>query len=347
MTAPRPGPLFSVLTASYNHGRYVREMLDSVAGQRCRDFELVFVDDGSTDDTAAVVERWMTEFRADAANRVEYLPAANGGQSAALELGFPLCRGRYIALIDADDRWLPGKLEAVAARIELHPECGLFVHPQFVIDPSGVRTGELRPKGARLSDGDLRDQMRRSGRHVAGATTCHTYRRDVFARLLPMPTRRFPSAADQYLSFGATVLEPVCALEEPLSEYRLNPDGHYIRRMTTPEGVERQVDLQRTIAGHFGLAHVVDRNSFFARNSFASAKLNGDAGAQVRAYLLLVKAVWADAAFQPWQKLAFTLFWGAGLLAPRALFLQQWRWFQWKQTGRNRLGSPGMAEPRP
>lgn len=333
-------PLFSVLTASHNHARFVIEMLESVASQTFRDFELVFVDDGSSDGTAQLVPEWIAAFRGRAPNRIEYLRVPHGGQSAALESGFAQCRGRYIATLDSDDRWLPNKLETVAREIERHPECGLLVHPQLVIDPAGRRTGELRPKGARLSDGDLRDQMRRTGRHVAGATSCHTYRRDVFDQLLPMPTRRFPSAADQYLSFGATYLHPVRALDEPLSEYRLNPAGHYIQRMTTPEGIERQVDIQTTIAGHFGLGHVVERNSFFARNSFASAKLGGTPGRQVRACLVLVRAIWSDAAFRPMQKLAMSLFWGLSLLAPRSLFLRQWRWFQRKQTGRDRIGSP-------
>ncbi len=330
-------PLFSVLTASRNHATFVVEMLDSVAAQTFQDFEIVFVDDGSTDQTGELVPAWIETFRQRASNRIQYVRESHGGQSASLEAGFALCRGQYIATLDSDDRWLPGKLEAVAREIQQHPECGLFVHPQIVIDPGGSRTGELRPKGAKLSDGDLRDQMRRTGRHVAGAMTCQTYRRDIFTQLLPMPTRRFPSAADQYLSFGATLLAPVRALAEPQSEYRLNPDGHYIKRMTTPDGIERQIDIQRTIAGHFGLGHVVERNSFFARNSFASAKLIASVRTQVRAYILLIRAIWSDAAFRPTQKLAFTLFWGLGLLAPRTLFLRQWRWFQLKQTGRDRL----------
>lgn len=336
VTSPSAPPRFSVLLATYNHARFLPHALASVEAQEWGDFEIVVINDGSSDGTREWLDQWESGFRERRSNRLTVRHVPNGGQSAAIEVGLGHCRGTYVALLDSDDRWLPGKLAAVQRVTMDHPECGLIVHPQLVIDPNGVRTGDVRPKGARLSHGDLRAQMRLTGRHVAGATSCHTYRRDVLDRLLPLPTREFRSAADQFLSFGASTLEPVFALEEPLSEYRVHPDGHYIQRMTSPEGIARQVQLQRTIAEHFGLGHVIGRNSFFARNSFAAAKLSGRIGDQWRAYRTLVRAIWSDAAFDSRQKVALSGFWGLGLLLPSAAFLAQWRWFQRVQTGRQR-----------
>jgi len=219
----------------------------------------------------------------------------------------------------------------------------MIVHPQFVIDPEGRRTGDIRPKSAKLSHGDLRAQMRLTGRHVAGATSGVTIRADLFRALMPMPTKEFKSAADQYLTFGATFMEPVYALSTPLSEYRVHPDGQYIRRMMTADGVSRQMDLQRTIAAHFGVEDVIDRNPFFARHRFALAKLRESFTEQCAAYGVLVRALWVDGSFSALQKSAFAIFWGIALLAPRSQFLRMWKWFQFKQTGRGRVPSARPA----
>ncbi|MDQ3385096.1 MAG: glycosyltransferase [Actinomycetota bacterium] len=338
MTEEAVTPRFSVLIATYNQAPYVLETLDTVADQTWSDYELVVVNDGSTDDTEQRVSDWMRTFQATHPNRATLCTTENLGQSAAFERGYSLCGGRYIALLDSDDRWLPDKLERVAALVDADPSAGMVLHPLHVIDGSGRRTGDVRPKRARLSEGDLRAEVRRTSRHVAPATTGVVLRADVFAGLLPMPSKGFRTAADLYLTLGACLLAPVRALGEPLGEYRMHADGQHVRTMLSPEGLERWVELQTVLLRHLGLEEVGGRNSYFVRHVFALAKLKGGARAQLESYRQLLGATWGDPTFGLREKVLFTGFWTACLLAPRTAFSRLWRTFQLKQTGLDKVG---------
>src|SRR5262245_21706236 len=102
MSAPASGaaPLVSVLLPTFERAGLVGEAVASVLAQTCTDFELLVIDDGSTDDTAAVVRGFIDP-------RVSYLERKHGGIAAALNTGLAQARGRLIARIDSDDRWLP------------------------------------------------------------------------------------------------------------------------------------------------------------------------------------------------------------------------------------------------
>ena len=95
-------PLVSVVIPVYNASRWIAETLDSVLAQDFTDLEVIVVDDGSTDDTAAVV----TGF----GDRVSCIRKPNGGQPSARNVGIRAARGEYIAFVDADDLWAKEKL---------------------------------------------------------------------------------------------------------------------------------------------------------------------------------------------------------------------------------------------
>jgi teichuronic acid biosynthesis glycosyltransferase TuaG len=105
--------LVSVIMPAYNAGRHVAESVRSVQAQTYAAWELIIVDDGSTDDTAEVARSLVA---ADA--RVRYTRRPNGGQGAARNTGLGEARGRLIAFLDADDLWLPEKLSAQLAVLE-------------------------------------------------------------------------------------------------------------------------------------------------------------------------------------------------------------------------------------
>jgi hypothetical protein len=342
-TEGHTAPEFSVLIATYNQADYILDTLESVARQTCADYEVVIVNDGSTDDTEARVSQWTETFRRTHPNRVIFSTIENGGQSAAFEHGFGLCAGRYIALLDSDDRWLDRKLEAVAAEVRRDPAAGMIVHPLLVIDAQGNRTGDVRPMRAKLSAGDVREQVLRTGRQVAPATSGVVIRADVFHQLVPMPTKHFRADADTYLTLGASLLAPVLAMDEPLGEYRMHPEGHYFRRLTTPEGLRYSVELQLTVARHFGIEEAARRNSYFARNAFALSKLDGRPRDQTGAYLRLVRATAADPSFGAHLRAALIAYWTVCLVSPRPVFDRLWRAFQLRHTGHDRIAaSAGM-----
>jgi glycosyltransferase involved in cell wall biosynthesis len=104
MSTESAAELVSVVVATYNMGHYLPLAVQSVLNQEYPYVEVLVVDDGSTDDTPSVVLRWEGEPRV----RVHRQP--NGGQARAKNKGIALSRGQFVAFLDADDVWLPGKL---------------------------------------------------------------------------------------------------------------------------------------------------------------------------------------------------------------------------------------------
>jgi glycosyltransferase involved in cell wall biosynthesis len=126
----------SVIIPAFNAEPYLSEALDSVLAQTVRPAEIVVVDDGSTDDTAAVVERYP--------GPVHLLRGAHEGQGAAWNRGLAAAQGAYIALLDADDLWVADKLERQLDWLERDPRIDLlfgrvrqFISPD--VDPALAR----------------------------------------------------------------------------------------------------------------------------------------------------------------------------------------------------------------
>ena len=110
------GPRVSVLIPTYNACRYLGAALESVLGQTYQDFEIIVVDDGSEDDTAAVAARYP---------QVRYFYNAHSGISVTRNLAISKAKGEMIAFLDADDMWAPDKLEKQVAYLDRYPECQL------------------------------------------------------------------------------------------------------------------------------------------------------------------------------------------------------------------------------
>ena len=134
-----PSNLISCIVPVYNGEKYLAEALDSIWGQSYRPIEVIVADDGSTDQTAAVVKQYCHEVR--------YLFQPNAGPAAARNLGLGAANGEFIAFLDADDLWDPEKLARQIARFEARPELDYCVaHAQ------NFWGSELREEALRLSN---------------------------------------------------------------------------------------------------------------------------------------------------------------------------------------------------
>jgi glycosyltransferase involved in cell wall biosynthesis len=117
---------------AYNAGKFIRAAVESVLAQTYQALELIVVDDGSTDDTAAVVQSFGTA--------VHYVYQPNQRQAAARNHGIRLAKGDLIAFLDADDVWFPRKLELQTRLFLSSPQLGLVYCSMLAADPSGQVT---------------------------------------------------------------------------------------------------------------------------------------------------------------------------------------------------------------
>jgi glycosyltransferase involved in cell wall biosynthesis len=111
-------PLVSVIVPTYNSAKYIQETIKSILKQTYTNIEIIVVDDGSTDDTREVLKPYITK------NQISYIYQENKKQGAARNNGIRNSRGELIALLDADDLWLPEKLE-LQVQLFVHKEVGL------------------------------------------------------------------------------------------------------------------------------------------------------------------------------------------------------------------------------
>ena len=128
-------PKVSVLMAVYNGQAYVREAVDSILDQTFTDFEFVIVDDGSTDETTAIIETYSD-------SRIKYLRnAKNMGLTKSLNIGLNETGGEFVARIDADDVSLPMRLETQLEFLESRPDLGVVGSEMDVVGDRGIRVG--------------------------------------------------------------------------------------------------------------------------------------------------------------------------------------------------------------
>lgn len=122
--------MITVVIPLYNKADCIATALDSVLVQTYQDFEVVVVDDGSTDEGAAIVERYADP-------RIRLIRQDNAGVSAARNKGIAEARGEYVAFLDADDEWSPEYIEVQFQLTEKYPQCDVFATNYEFRGPSG------------------------------------------------------------------------------------------------------------------------------------------------------------------------------------------------------------------
>jgi glycosyltransferase involved in cell wall biosynthesis len=236
-------PLATVLIDTYNYGRFIGDAIESVLTQDfpAEEMEVLVVDDGSTDDTAERVRKY--------GERVRYLHKENGGQASAFNYGIARARGEYVALLDADDYWLPGKLKRVAKAFEENPEAGLVYHAfrEFL-----EATGEWREADFSTVSGRLTGDKKGILQYTATQTSGLTFRTSVVKEILPL-NEAITTQADGLLAALIVFLAPVVAIAEPLAVYRIHGQNLYRHG---PEGVDEERQKRRVRISRVELAEM-------------------------------------------------------------------------------------------
>ena len=130
--------MISIIIPLYNKEGSIAQALDSVMAQECQDFEVVVVDDGSTDGGAAIVETFDD-------SRIRLIRQANAGVSVARNRGIEEARGEYVAFLDADDVWMPGFLSEIEALQKEFPQCRAQA-TNYVFNSNGVKSPTILRK---------------------------------------------------------------------------------------------------------------------------------------------------------------------------------------------------------
>jgi len=232
-------PFFTVLIDTYNYGQYVE---DAVASALAQDFateerEVLVVDDGSTDDTEERLQKF--------GHAIRYLRKPNGGQASAFNFGFEHARGEVVALLDADDVWLPGKLGRIHEAIERNPAAGMVYHRVKLWSGNGASSDDTYfvPVSGRVPE-----RRRALLQYPMVGTSCLAFRRAVLKKLMPVP-EALRSQADAYLTALVIFIAPVVAVPEFLGKYRLHGANLFQRdhARPSPGQIERRIAMRAVL----------------------------------------------------------------------------------------------------
>lgn len=173
-------PRVSVLINNHNYGRFLGEAIDSALAQGLPngDLEVIVVDDGSTDDSRAIIESYGAPVRG--------IFQPRSGQTSAVNRGFVESKGEFVCLLDADDAWLPSKLAKVLPLFD-DPKVGVVQH--FLQDSDA----HLHPLPRKFPEWPPRYTLKdlTAGRTELTAVSGLTFRREALAAALPLPTELF------------------------------------------------------------------------------------------------------------------------------------------------------------
>lgn len=216
-------PFFTVLINAYNYGHYIEEAILSVIQQTLpRDqFEVIVVDDGSTDDTAERVTRY--------GDSVSYIYQENAGQAAAFNAGIANAKGEFVAFLDADDVWCRDKLEYIKNFIAVNNNVDMIYHSLIQVDESG---NLLSTNPRFIIDEVIQNPLTAflNGTLSGGVPTSGiTCKLQLLRQLSPFPLG-YRICADSYLMITAPLIaNSIGYIAHPLTYYRLHPKNNYNR----------------------------------------------------------------------------------------------------------------------
>jgi glycosyltransferase involved in cell wall biosynthesis len=258
-------PLVSVIVPTYNRAGLIGPSVASLLAQTGVAFEVVVVDDGSTDDTRAVLARIEDP-------RLRVIAIAHGGVAAARNAGVAASRGHYVAFHDSDDEALPGRLERPVAVLSERPELGLVIMNGRFLPPDDADGPEepwIKPAVTKTLVGrtiGVAEVFRWNLGQLQGM--CFT--RHALDMVGPFDgTYRILDDLDLVLRVAARF--PAAFVDEPVFRYRRHSGGIARDRTTIREEAIRIAD--RLVAAHPEVLPVLGRSEFLRRQARRHARL--------------------------------------------------------------------------
>ncbi len=234
-------PLVSVLTPCYNAEEYIRLTIDSVQAQNFKNWEMIICDDGSTDESIAIIEAYVAKD-----SRIHLIQQTNGGAAAATNTAYAACQGDIIAFLDADDLFSRSKLESCVHAFRNEKTSGFLTHRLEGIDGCGKRNGIIYPGAPNLVSGWYAPRIfdNTPTRGMAAPSSGNLLRREVLDKIMPIPCecRR---TQDAHIIGAAMLLTPVIGFNHTLGSYRVHSGGQSRGLMYTEAYHLRQLSDRR------------------------------------------------------------------------------------------------------
>jgi glycosyltransferase involved in cell wall biosynthesis len=237
-------PLVSVIIPTYNSADFIEEALESLFEQTFQDFEIIVIDDGSTDETAAILEKY--------GDRIVYLYQDNGGCASARNKGIRIARGKYIAFLDADDIWLPAKLEKQVLLFNKRESLGMVTTGSCSFDKKGIYGYSTRKREFLMHGNIARNIFLRSG---VGTPTVMV-RKEVFDNI-GLFEERTKQGEKVFLSHGSddnmwiriASHYDIELIDEVLTRVRNHPRRMTVNQVELQESVRYNIRLLKTKYG--------------------------------------------------------------------------------------------------
>jgi glycosyltransferase involved in cell wall biosynthesis len=273
-------PKISVIIPTYNGEKFIGRAIESVLNQTFKNFELIVIDDGSTDNTKGIVMEYQKKDE-----RIKYLWEENfGGPARPYNLALKQCQGEYIAFLDHDDEWFPEKLEkqlAIFKKYEGKINLGLVTCGAYVVDPLGNNKGKFNFEYNNLLSSEEYELF--FEKMILTSLSCVVIKKEVFEKLGNFD-EKFKVAADLDMYLRMLKRYNFYYLEEPLANYTqsdtsLSHKQFWIKQMPEykyllekyKEDFKKYPKVKSKICRNIGTFSTLNNNGKMARKYFKEA----------------------------------------------------------------------------
>jgi len=256
--------LVSIVLDNYNYANYLPNAVDSVLAQTYADFELIVVDDGSTDESRGIIEAYAAK---DA--RVKPIFKSNGGQATAFNTGFAASKGDIICFLDSDDYFAPTKLEEIVAAHGSGYEY-IYTDNQSV-NSSGKECADNIKRYA--YDGQNLFLVYYMSKYPGNVTSTISLTRRLADKVFPLPNEQgWRIQADDVIVFQAAMMGRAKFLDKKLTYYRIHDtNGHYGKKRSADymyELLQKRNALKDAALCKLGVSDTFLKNSYNLLSEF-------------------------------------------------------------------------------
>jgi len=256
----KKSPLVTVYITNYNYAKYLKQSIESILNQTFQDFELIIIDDGSTDKSHEIIKRY--EEKENVYTVFQRNRGLNRTNNVALKLG----RGRYIMRLDADDYMDVHALEIMVLELEKNPDCAMVFPDYYLTDEHGNITGQIRRH-------DFKKDVTLADQPAHGA--CTMIRRKVLLSIGGY-NERFDRQDGYDLWLSIVSKYPISNINLPLFYYRQhnrNLTGNEQKLLKTRGEIKAAYVQERSIPKLSTLAVIPVRGNMMDPRSFPLSKL--------------------------------------------------------------------------